>query len=199
MAPVIPRETLLSASSIFLYGRLVGDLQLVKDTEENRRPRRKGANLFLQNQLNADLAAFARIYAFAFEGYIYDLARPALFLVHGGGHEIDGPEPEDLAYQRLARSAGRATWTGVGRQSGVISMDMRVWIYDKGDFSMRLDVEAGPLEQILLSAEMDEEDLARSSGSRSSGSRSSGSRSSGSRSSGVMARSSGWMPRRKER
>ena len=73
-------------------------------------------------------------------------------------------------------------------------MDMKVWVYDKGDFSMRLDVETGTFEHILLAAELDEE--AWSSGGRSSGGRSSGGRSSGGRSSGALGRSSGWMPRR---
>ena len=29
---------------------------------------------------------------------------------------------------------------------------MRYWEYEKGDFSLRLDTEAGPFEQILLAA-----------------------------------------------
>jgi hypothetical protein len=32
--------------------------------------------------------------------------------------------------------------------------DVRVWEYDKGDFSIRLDVETGQFEQILLAAVM---------------------------------------------
>jgi uncharacterized membrane protein YgcG len=188
MAIASPPETLLSASAVFLYGRIVGDLKLVADKESGKRPARNGANRFLQNQINAEgpNAQFARIYAFSFEGYIYDLPRPALFLVHGGGYEIDAPAPEDADYQRLSRSAGRATWTGVGRQSGVFSMDMKVWVYDKGDFSMRLDVETGTFEDILLAAELDEEawGSAGRSGSGRSGSGRSGSGRSGSGRSG---------------
>jgi hypothetical protein len=29
-----------------------------------------------------------------------------------------------------------------------------VWVYDKGDFSLRMDVRTGPLEQILLEGEL---------------------------------------------
>ncbi|MEP9388842.1 hypothetical protein [Mesorhizobium sp. KR9-304] len=196
-APIVPQETLLSASAVFLYGRMVGDLQLVADTELKQRPKRKGANLFLQSQLKAEKAGFARIYAFSYEGYIYDLAKPALFLVHGGGYEIDSPEPEDLEYQRLSRSPGRATWTGVGRQSGVFSLDMRVWVYDKGDFSMRLEVETGTFEDLLLVSELDEEawgsggrsGSGRSGSGRSGSGRSGSGRSGSGRSGSVMGRS----------
>ncbi len=31
---------------------------------------------------------------------------------------------------------------------------MMVWIYDKGDFSIRMDVETGTFEQILLEVEL---------------------------------------------
>ena len=73
-----------------------------------------------------------------------------------------------------------------------------MWVYDKGDFSMRLDVETGSLEQILLEAEVSQGDDGSFDGGfgRSSGGRSSGGRSSGGRSSGAMGRSSGWMPRK---
>ena len=43
-------------------------------------------------------------------------------------------------------------------------MDMKVWVYDKGDFSMRLDVETGTFERILLEAELDEEAWSGSGG-----------------------------------
>ena len=39
-----------------------------------------------------------------------------------------------------------------------------MWEYDKGDFSLRLDVEAGPLEQILLDTAVAETEAAHYSG-----------------------------------
>jgi hypothetical protein len=33
--------------------------------------------------------------------------------------------------------------------------DIRFWSYDKGDFSIRMDVSTGTLEDILLEAEVD--------------------------------------------
>jgi uncharacterized membrane protein YgcG len=198
------RESILSISAVYLFGRLVSDLQVVgeDDADDGARPPRVGDNNFLKRQLRNNKADLARIYAFSFEGCLYELTRPSLFLVHGSGQDPDGPGPVWDDLKRLARSPGRISKTGLGRQSGSFSMDMKVWVYDKGDFSMRFDVETGTFEHILLDAELDEEASGgrssggRSSGGRSSGGRSSGGRSSGGRSSGVMGRSSGWMPRR---
>lgn len=192
------KETVLGLSAVYLFGRLVSDLTIVQnDPDEADRPPRKGSNNFLKGQFKDVEAGLARIFSFSYEGFFYDLARPSLFLVHGGGLDIDAPPPADPAYDRLARSPGRISRSGVGRQTGSFSLDMRVWVYDKSDLSMRLDVDSGSLEHILLTAELDDDSSdGRSSGGRSSGGRSSGGRSSGGRSSGVMGRSSGWMPRR---
>ena len=94
--------------------------------------------------------SFARIYAFSFEGSIYTMPKPSIFLVHGAGLPVDGP----------AGGGGRTTTD----QSGVIArewefsaaatpksiQDLRFWEYEKGDFSLRLEPESGPLDQILL-------------------------------------------------
>ena len=37
--------------------------------------------------------------------------------------------------------------------------DIKVWSYDKGDYSIRMDIETGTLAQILLEAELDEESI----------------------------------------
>jgi len=111
---------------------------------------------------------FARIYAFSFEGSIYQLPRPPLFLVHGWGKAVN------VTGGNRWKPAGtrRGQWPGgggVGRtdldESGVIArewefaapdspdnLDLRYWEYEKGDFSLRLDIEAGQFEEILLMA-----------------------------------------------
>jgi hypothetical protein len=187
-----PRETLLSISAIYLFGRVVSDLKLIGDfdPEDDPRPPRTGANTFLQKQFRNNDAAFARIFFFTFEGALFELARPTLFLVHGGGVPADSPPANDARFERLARSPGRMTRTGLGWQSGAFASDMRLWVYDKGDFSMRLDADTGSLEQILLATESGGNALGIGSNvmARSSGSLA--------RSSGAMARSSGAMPRR---
>ncbi len=44
--------------------------------------------------------------------------------------------------------------TGAAAQDYSFPEDMLVWSYDKGDFSVRMDVETGPFEEILLGAEL---------------------------------------------
>jgi uncharacterized membrane protein YgcG len=186
-------ESVLSFSSVYLFGRVVSDLKVVtEDPDESDRPAASGSNQFLREQFKHPAARLARIFAFSFEGIMYDLARPSLFLVQGTGHDIDAPLPKGN-FARLARAPGRISRTGVGWQDGDFSMDMRVWIYDKGDFSMRLDVETGTLEHILLNSELDEEAWGGSgrSGSGRSGSGRSGSGRSGSGRSGSGRSGSG--------
>ncbi len=50
---------------------------------------------------------------------------------------------------------------------GILKPDVKIfvyWEYEKGDFSLRLDTEAGPLEQILLAAALRGADMADRSG-----------------------------------
>lgn len=188
------RETLLSVSSVYLFGRLVTDLKVAgaMNADDENRPGRGGANNFLEKQVRNDDAALARIYAFSFEGAIYDLDRPSLFIVHGEGQDPEGPGPADRDLALLGRSPGRVTKTGVARQSAAFSRDMRVWIYDKSDFSVRLDVETGSFEHILLAAELGDDGWSsggRSGSGRSGRGRSGSGRSGRGLSSGVLARS----------
>ena len=121
---------------------------------------RKGRNSFLEKQLGAPEARFARIYAFTYEGHYYELSRPALFLVHGPGSDPEalrpGPGRPEGRYDRAPADADRI---GVARTSASYAEDMRVWSYDKGDFSIRFDIETGPFQEILLEAEVKSERL----------------------------------------
>ena len=154
---------------MLLYGRIMADLKLVtpakgdgksasekgKDAEATPPPR-LGANNFLEEQLRQRDARLARIYGFSYEGHYYDLTSPAIFLVHGEG--VD-PEAPRLAAARVARAPADADLTGVAGRTGSFSEDMKVWSYDKGDFSLRMDVETGPFEEILLEAELAAEEM----------------------------------------
>jgi hypothetical protein len=90
----------------------------------------------------------ARIYAFSYEGHYYDLSRPAIFLVHGIGTAAEPNKPGP----GQSRGPASGDETGVATQDYSFADDMRVWPYDKGDFSIRMDVETGTFEQILLDA-----------------------------------------------
>ncbi len=188
------KETLLGVSAVYLFGRELSDLIFRGGVYDTLTGREVGANNFLRHQLSADEATLARIYAFSFEGAFIELSRPAIFVVHGSGVVPDDPPPRnvdgDIEYDRLYRSPGSSARTGLGSQIGALAKDMKVWIYDKGDLSMRLDAETGTFEQILLSAEASTDPRGMASGgmSRSGGALS--------RSGGVMSRSGGFIPRR---
>ena len=188
-------ETLLTPSSIMMYGRLVEDLQLNPSSKSTKGISR---NEFLWHQLKLKPAEtepkLARIYGFSYEGHYYDLSRPAIFVVHG-----DGEKAQPVANPKTGPvPPGTVDQSGVAAKGWDFMDDIRLWEYDRGDFSLRLDVESGTLEDILLEIELEEGlDESFYSGSRASvsgsrarvsGSRVSGSRVSGSRVSGSRAR-----------
>ena len=112
--------------------------------------RGQGRNSELDDQLGEG-ACLARIYGFSYEGTYYELPTPALFLVHGEGTnaaEFGGEEnqPDDLA----ARAPNNPSLSGVAAADFQFANDIRVWAYDKGDYSIRMDVMSGQLEEILL-------------------------------------------------
>ena len=112
-----------------------------------------------QNKQLADQfldAGFAKIYGFSYEGKYYDLARPTLFLVHGDGEQIT-EDDAGAGVSREARAPRRPGDIGLSVADFQFSDEMRVWAYDKADYTIRMDVEAGMFEQVLMEAELDEE------------------------------------------
>jgi Pentapeptide repeats (8 copies) len=98
----------------------------------------------------------ARIYAFSFEGTVYGLPRPSIFVVHGPGRPIDFTGGITSSMQSAGVAAREWEFSS--------GSDLVYWEYEKGDFSLRLDTEAGPLEQILLAAAIRGADMADRSG-----------------------------------
>lgn len=183
-------ETLLSTSEVLLFGRELRDIVLLKD-EHPGVDKGRGFNKFLAAQLmsgeNND-ARLARIYGFSFEGAFQELPSPAIFLVHGEGVNAtrwmspkDDGEVIDNAPGRLAsRAPNEPDLSGVGAAHFQIADDIRVWPYDKGDFSIRMDVMTGQLEQILLDVYFEVE-MPMLSGGRVAGGRVAGGRVAGGR------------------
>jgi hypothetical protein len=108
-----------------------------------------GADGFLRNQLARPDAKLARIYGFSFEGHYYDLPKPAIFLVHTDGFPVDQAHHDRSDVDTSGVIA--RDWEFASTVGGPAA-DLRYWEYDKGDFSIRMDVETGPFEQILLAA-----------------------------------------------
>jgi hypothetical protein len=133
-------ESILSPSLIRLYGRTITEIQLNLGAGAGSTAslQNLGANQFLKQQLDARSAGLARIYGFSFEGHYYDLSKPVIMLVHGTGVLIGTPPSIDEA-DEAARD-----WE--------FAAGLSYWEYDKGDFSLRMDVETGPFERILLDA-----------------------------------------------
>lgn len=145
--PSKPKESLLQASDILLFGIVIEDLDVrVTDANGKKLTQRKGKNRQLAKQFNAD-SHFARIYAFSYEGAYYELPWPALFLVHGEGESVtDGNLPSGHA----ARAPTKPAQTGLSAADFQFSDDIQYWSYDKADYTIRMDVETGMFEQVLL-------------------------------------------------
>ncbi len=153
-------ERLLSTSRVLLYGREVVDLRVGIPAAPPPPPPPPppplepvpalGVNRLLQNQIGAAGALIARIYGFSYEGHYYDLAKPAMFLVHGAGVPADPPGP----HPRASRAPAGTDFSGVAATAKSLADDVMVWAYDKSDLSIRLDTETGTLEQILLDVEL---------------------------------------------
>ncbi len=197
-------ETLLSPSNVLLFGRVVTDLSIVAGNFPPPPPppppaaanpthspfvvARAGGNRDVESQLIAAGANFARIYGFSYEGTYYDLPRPTIYLVHGAGQPASQVHPGGgPGNVNVARSLVQPSLGGVAAADFEIADDVMVWSYDKADYTIRMDVETGMFEDVLL-------DIlggggpgvsgARVSGARVSGARVSGARVSGARLSG---------------
>ena len=110
-----------------------------------------GANRQLADQFLG--AGFAKIYGFSYEGRYYDLARPTLFMVHGDGDQITEDDAGPAASNN-ARAPRKPGDIGLSVADFQFSDEMRVWAYDKADYTIRMDVEAGMFEQVVLDAEL---------------------------------------------
>lgn len=160
MATELP-ETLLSDSTVWLFGRVMKDITITANAADYRVDfsspglNRGSANHLLANQLLADGACLARIYSFSFQNEIFDLVAPSLFLVHG-----DGVDPHEIFDSKLPPEvADQVGLSGTGRQGEVYSASIKVWAYDRDDFSLRLNMMTGPLNRILLEQELSDEGL----------------------------------------
>jgi hypothetical protein len=139
-------ESLLTPSAIKLYGRIIDGLTINVALDE------LGGNKFLLQQLkppSGPPSALARIYGYSYLGRYTALARPAIFLVHGDGEPALPAAPESTSVDK----------SGQAFTCGDFSSDIKVWEYDRGDFSLRLDIDIGPLEQILIEVEEEPDDM----------------------------------------
>lgn len=145
-------ESLLAASAVKLFGRLVDEGFLKVDKTKVA----GSLGQALGRLAVTDTSKFARIYGFSFEGQYYDLARPAIFLVQGDGTPVTPVSPV-TGDGKSATPVPPAI--GVAVEPPKFASDVLVWDYDRDDFLLRIDVETGPLERILLEAELGPDQL----------------------------------------
>ena len=187
-------ETLLSPSSVLLFGRRVTDLEVTAQPHNPSVAARYG-NTLLEAQVARNHAAnapdqtvFARIYGFSYEGTYYDLPRPLLFLVHGPGQPAE-QAPAGPGNARFARAPDSPDRTGIAAADFSFGDQVMVWSYDKDDFTIRMEVDTGTFEDTLLAPFFLGEGYgvsgAKVSGAKVSGAKLSGARIAGAKVSGA--------------
>jgi hypothetical protein len=151
----VENAVVLAAARPSATGKTVVKAAKVKASTYDVAYPKLGQNRFLRSQLDADDRQLSVIYSFAFEGRYYDLPRPTVFLVHGDGLPITPAGSGSRTNLDIAGVIAKEWEFSESLTPGDQKLnDLRVWEYDKGDFSIRMDIETGPLEQILLAAMM---------------------------------------------
>lgn len=147
--PLLP-ESLLTDSTIWLFGRVLEDLTL-RNADVSRRAYagRSSVRQLLRDELVAEDARIARIYAFSFQNELFDMVAPALFLVNGEGEDLE----------RARESSAPVRVLGLNAIEEFLAADLRGWAYDREAMSVRMDVKTGPLNRILLDYELTDEGL----------------------------------------
>ncbi|MCF6432668.1 MULTISPECIES: hypothetical protein [unclassified Leisingera] len=193
-----PKGTLLEIAHGPRQGlwRQVGDYGAGQQDYEKagkRRQKGQGRNNLLGDQLSDD-ANLARIYGFSYEGTYFELPEPVIFLVHGDGESATGQQ-SPAGQVQVSRAPLDPSVTGVASAEYQIANDIRVWDYDKADYTIRMDVMTGMLEQVLLDVFFGDGGPsvsgAKVSGAKVSGAKVSGAKVSGAKVSGAKARGSG--------
>lgn len=139
------------------------------------------------DQLEAQLvnASFARIYGFSYHGTYFELAEPTIFLVHGRGENATGQIPD----AHTARGPLDPSRTGIAAADFQFAHALRVWSYDKANYTIRIDIESGMFEDVLLApffaGDGNGVSGAKISGAKISGAKVSGAKLSGARVSGA--------------
>ena len=137
---ITDKETLLSAGEVRLFGRVMLDLKLDQGAYTAADAGMADANHMIEAQLRSKDTRLARIYGFTYEGAYYSLPKPAVFLVHGAGV--------------ASAHTGQATAADLA-----LPQDLAQWSYDRWDHTIRLDVSSGPLHEILLNRNIDDQGL----------------------------------------
>ena len=159
-------DTIAGDSSIRVFGRLTWDIILREDVEKRNEayakrpgstgpvPPRLSENNLLIEQLCSEHAKLARISCFSYQNEMFDLAKPAIFLVHGEGTRVEFSAESGASGLVLRKSPPYTELSGMVGQKGSFAPDIFMWVYDRADFTVRLDTETGSFDQVLLAFEL---------------------------------------------
>jgi len=152
--PLEPGDFVINAGDLTRKWKFGGENSFVVDDPRRRsvRGKRQGGNRQLEEQLMTDGPMFARIYGFSYEGTYYDLPRPVLFLVHGEGQLVTEEAVRPPTLPHRARAPRDTDLTGLAALSFDFADELKVWSYDSADYTIRMDVDTGMFEQVLLDA-----------------------------------------------
>ena len=114
-------ESLITSSSIKLFGMLVEDIALVRSGIDVVASGRRGNNRFLIEQLADPTSKLARIYGFTYKGVYYELPTASIFLVHGDGVHAAPRSKREGITSDFKQEETLATGPGELHQTGVAS------------------------------------------------------------------------------
>ena len=136
----MPGETLYAGGLVRLFGREFTGLVL----GANPPLATKASGIPLRDQLDkATDPRLARVYGFSYQGNYYKLSDPTILLVHGEGAEVPAGN-EAVCLDVL----------GVEFKSETFAAHVRMWEQDEVDFSVRIDITTGWLQDILVTPEI---------------------------------------------
>lgn len=162
-------DSLVGDSTVRLFGRIMWDIQLTpherrtdaygNPSEENQSgsgavPLRRSSNNFLIDQLSRQDARLARISSFSYQSEMVELVKPAIFLVHGNGQRVELFEETNPDQLTLKNRPTYTERSGMVAQQGSFAFDIFVWVYDRADYTLRLDTESGSFDSVLLAREL---------------------------------------------
>ncbi|MBD0270590.1 MAG: hypothetical protein ICV73_01550 [Acetobacteraceae bacterium] len=143
-------ESLVAPSAVRLFGRPFAALTIEPNSQAlfDRNQRAGGGASPFRNPLvdkldptNEPAPRLARIFGFSFEGHYFALRAPALFLVHGEGIPVQTGDA--IAFQQI----------GVAYKEQTFANNLHLWLYDRSDMTVRLDIGTGTLQEMLIDPE----------------------------------------------
>ncbi|WP_299678744.1 hypothetical protein [uncultured Roseobacter sp.] len=156
MTEAIYKESIYASEKIVLFGREVDDLAVLADDSTDAALKKADKQL-------------ARIYGFTYDGAYIEFGTPVLFLV--------GNDSKDANKERLP---------GPNPRDKEFFDSLKAWTVDKDVKTVRLDVDVGKFEDVLLAAAADGLEAAgRVAGAKVSGAKVSGAKVSGAKVSGA--------------